>query len=969
MSKLININDIKFKNDILNIFKKVSYDDYKLLMKTNKHSIEFIIKQYQKSVMNNNKITNDLNKFENDLFNQYLNDIILYPKRKIQFNVVDTTIKILNNKFNNKDDINLIIGNQFNRITPILSLNKKHNNLVTDIAIFYSDNNNKIREGENKTIMKLKNNGLVRKYYGDFNMTINRFESILATIPINTYDNIIVQYPRSTKPKTYLNFYTLFPSLFSQTIMALSVLKENGNMLITFVLHYPLASFKQMIDLIIKSFKYVSLIQNFEEDIIGLECNGYSSIYFNEYKDECWKIIRNFDVIVDSNNVIDSEKIMKINPNLFYQEKSDTLSDTTISDTTISGFSSSTRQKIKSKTNKNESTRKITKSKSKLKSKTKSKLKVKSNTKTKNNTKSKTKSRSKSKSKTKSSSHYGGGKNILILHGFNFLPKRISHKSEQVINMITQQFINYYTNVNYKIIQYNPLDIDKLVDMYITEYTIKLRNIISTLIETNFMPSKEYLGLQYQMQNNYLSDVLILNNNIHFEILDYNNLDLDTTYSPSTKIKSNIMSVGINVDKFLNNMELDKGTLSDIYSTSIKSSRTKTKYKKNKVKNGLDLLLVKANPKDNNYENIRQYYNRIEIVFNKRTQNELDGTYKYSKEVLELSEDYKGGIKHYLNKKFNLDPNISNGFVKLWEVYHTFNLLPKKGVIRTFHFAEAPGQFILATQRFLEKRTPGKNTHLWKANSLNPKHNKSVFGDIYGLIKDNQNNWLWGDDNTGDITKSKNILWFKKELSKWTKNQPIDCLTGDGGISSSSNIILMQKLDYAQMCIVATCCSPGKNCVVKIFLPFIRTAEQATTSTPLYISILYLYKLMFRELHLFKPYSSDPTSGEFYIIGKGFMGVDFKYIEKLMNILDNFKENHVIFGKSDIPDYFKKQFYSFIDVLSYYNTRAIERFNFLSVCFTDGINKEKCEKYLDNKNIDKIKNLRYQKWVQMFKFQ
>jgi hypothetical protein len=942
MSKLINASDIKLKKYIQNIFKAINYNDYKLLMKTNKQSIEFIIKQYQKFVKDNNKITNDLNKFENNLFNQYLDDIILYPKRKIQFNVVDTTIKILNLKFKNKDDINLIIGNQLNIITPVLTLNKKHNNLVIDIAIFHSNNIDNIREGENKTLLRLKSNELARKYYGDFNMTINRFESILAMIPINTYDNIIVQYPRSSKPKTYLNFYTLFPTLFSQIIMALSVLKENGNILITFVLHYPLPVFKQLLDLITNSFGYVSLIRDFEEDIIALDCNGYNSSYFNQYKNECWKIIRNFDAISIPNNMSDSEKIMKINPKLFYPEKTDN-----ISHVEVFNISSSLSHKKKSKTNKTMLTK--TESKSNIKSKSKTKPKM--------------------KSITKSSSHYGGGNDVMILYGFDFLPKTIGYKSEQLSNMITQQFISYYTNINYKILQYKPLNADKLVDMYLTEYTIKLRNIISTLIETNFMPSKEYLGLQYQMQNNYLSDVLILNNNIHFEILDYYDLSLDTSYSSMSNVKSDGMSFGFNVNKFLDNMNIDNKTLSAVYSTSMNLSKSKTKHKKHKGVNGLDLLLIKANSKDNNYENIKQYYTRLEIVFNKRTRHELDGTYKYSKEVLELVTDYRAGIKDYLNNKFNLNPKINNSFVKLWEVYHTFNLLPNRGTVRTFHFAEAPGQFILATQRFLEKRTHKNNLHLWKANSLNPKHNKDVFGDIYGLIKNNPNNWLWGDDNTGDITKSNNILWFKKELSKWSKEHPIDCLTGDGCISNSSNIILMQKLDYAQMCTVATCCSPGKNCVVKIFLPFIKTAQQATTSTPLYIGILYLYKLMFSELHLFKPYSSDPTSGEFYIIGKGFVDVDFKYIEKLMNILDNFEENHVIFGKSDIPDYFKKQFYSFIDILSYYNTRAIERYNFLSVCFADGVDKEKCVKYLDRKNIDRIKKLRYQKWVQMFKFQ
>ena len=59
------------------------------------------------------------------------------------------------------------------------------------------------------------------------------------------------------------------------------------------------------------------------------------------------------------------------------------------------------------------------------------------------------------------------------------------------------------------------------------------------------------------------------------------------------------------------------------------------------------------------------------------------------------------------------------------------------------------------------------NNYDWMANSLNPYNydtrNKyfSIFGNIfsdnYGLIKDNYDKWLWGSDNTGDITKINNI--------------------------------------------------------------------------------------------------------------------------------------------------------------------------------------------------------------------
>ena len=39
-------------------------------------------------------------------------------------------------------------------------------------------------------------------------------------------------------------------------------------------------------------------------------------------------------------------------------------------------------------------------------------------------------------------------------------------------------------------------------------------------------------------------------------------------------------------------------------------------------------------------------------------------------------------------------------------------------------------------------------------------------------------------------------------------------------------------------------------------------------ATSFFIGFMYLYYLAFEEVELFKPYSSDMTSGEFYVIGK-----------------------------------------------------------------------------------------------------
>ena len=73
----------------------------------------------------------------------------------------------------------------------------------------------------------------------------------------------------------------------------------------------------------------------------------------------------------------------------------------------------------------------------------------------------------------------------------------------------------------------------------------------------------------------------------------------------------------------------------------------------------------------------------------------------------------------------------------------------------------------------------------------------------------------------------------------------------------------------------------------------------------------YLYYLMFDELILVKPLISSPNSSEFYIIGKGYKGIDDNYYQTLLSLLENFKGNECLFEKSAIPNEFVNQLLDF----------------------------------------------------------
>ena len=84
--------------------------------------------------------------------------------------------------------------------------------------------------------------------------------------------------------------------------------------------------------------------------------------------------------------------------------------------------------------------------------------------------------------------------------------------------------------------------------------------------------------------------------------------------------------------------------------------------------------------------------------------------------------------------------------------------------------------------------------------------------------------WLYGADNTGDITKGKNVQWFNDFSKDWIGEDggKVDLITGDAGMGSGANVELvdLQKIDYAQLCLTAAVSSKGSNCVLKHFSYF-----------------------------------------------------------------------------------------------------------------------------------------------------
>lgn len=499
---------------------------------------------------------------------------------------------------------------------------------------------------------------------------------------------------------------------------------------------------------------------------------------------------------------------------------------------------------------------------------------------------------------------------------------------QYVIFELNKMYQSYFDNVNLNILRYvkenenGQINID---EEYINKNLYdKLNNLITSLEQLKIPYNKAYLSYIDKFNKNIYNNLYSFKNAIHYTLLKYKQ---HTSRRYQTEIMSKI------------------GQYDQYY-----------------------------------YPEMNDAQDMFDITY--RIRNDLLEEVNYDpqlKNMKHATEDFARGVSAYIMKNYKLDGKISNGFCKLWEIFNTISgLLPNRKKIKTFHLAEAPGQWIHATHYYYYTKKSNASEYDWRANSLNPNNAKNkekyvdIFSDDYGYMKRYKDRWLWGVDNTGDITSGDNLKWYHQYAIEWSKKQPIDLVTGDAGIPSPDPNVF-QKIEFAQICMVAGISSVGGNCIIKHFLPYQRKVPITYYANGNFMCNMFLYYLMFEQMNLIKPLTSNPNSGEFYVVCKGFRGIKENDFDKLVNVVENYKVNQCIFSINDIPEEFTTQVIEFVNKLITINTDNSELGNLLITCFSrqDPIIKEKtnCDKYLSPKYIDEIQKVRFQEWITKMKFE
>lgn len=332
--------------------------------------------------------------------------------------------------------------------------------------------------------------------------------------------------------------------------------------------------------------------------------------------------------------------------------------------------------------------------------------------------------------------------------------------------------------------------------------------------------------------------------------------------------------------------------------TNIKNTLFNNKYlhklsKKTKKNNNSDTIkLLTLQPTNNNfYKLMNNINNRIlqaDLLIDSRKNFKYDPSEEYEHGRSKQNEfwynileqlSYYGG-KQYKNidklsvrvQKIVGDNAISQAWLKMYEIIEECNIINKKtGIYRTFHICEFPGTFINCLNYYIKTKTKLDKLE-WHGQSLHPK--LGGLSDKYGLYKYNKDRWDYGIDNTGDITNINNIKYY----TKYTKDKySIDLITSDCGIAKEDNYDYY-KIALSSLIAMIYLLPISGSMIYKVLAPI---------NCKLIINIIFICFQSFRDMHFFKPVQNI-QSMEFYIICKGFNGIEQKNLDKLLNIIDNY---------------------------------------------------------------------------------
>jgi hypothetical protein len=502
--------------------------------------------------------------------------------------------------------------------------------------------------------------------------------------------------------------------------------------------------------------------------------------------------------------------------------------------------------------------------------------------------------------------------------------KTLMFKVDTLANKLEGLFVGYFEMVNNLIV--NAIATDKKGNMYVKPSAILQKDITNltkliTMFEYNKLPyNKHALKVLLKKKDEVVEHFYSLDKPINHKFIKYNDRN----------------------SKSLRKHALDR---------SYKNNKKYTKSKKSNTIYDTNIL--------------SDYYQKIKLALQvKNKLLEEIGLVRAPKNVRYNIYDFGSGLSDFINMKYKKLPSkIDMEFLKLWEILHTFRLIPESSIkCNILHLYEASQ----TTQQSQESQQIIMSAQYWSQTKC--PNLKSEHVNLYS--------------NT--INNIKSII---PQLSK-TK---LDLIICNSNSLLSLDDVHMQKLNIEKIISIIIVSSIGGACCVKHTIPYRNMNDTISTrgemsdsnnsidSNWMFISYLYLYYITFNTISLYKPNTSFADNGEFYVIGKGFLGIEEDSLNNLYKFLDTFQLNDTIIPRENIPKTFIIQVNNFLNDMSNLNILSIEKQNLLLTCFkSQGENVENiknvneilnCNQFLNEKSIDKMIIPKYKEWINIFNFE
>jgi hypothetical protein len=279
-------------------------------------------------------------------------------------------------------------------------------------------------------------------------------------------------------------------------------------------------------------------------------------------------------------------------------------------------------------------------------------------------------------------------------------------------------------------------------------------------------------------------------------------------------------------------------------------------------------------------EKLNEYKTRLDVIYEGK-----NGKFRFDM-IRNGVDDY------YLHKKALYAKGInyaSNAFIKMYEMLYDFAIVPHvlseltkhrkpNGDLPkfySFHNAEFPGSFIMATKKYMEMNYPTTRWKWYASSFLDGPLN-----DEYSLYKTNRSQWLMSDDRDetrGDVTNTSFQLYLQTLLAK----KKIMLYTSDLGFEVSdynNQESIHAHANFGQVISGLLVLAEGGVFITKGYTIF----------EPFTISLAALLAGLFDEFYITKPHSSRTLNSETYFYGKGYRPINKVLQTLLLERLKNF---------------------------------------------------------------------------------